>query len=47
MDTVLLHQMAPTDPQLTLSLGLAGRLESSSDVDSKTEDDDEEIYKQV
>jgi hypothetical protein len=27
---MLLHQMAPTNPQLTLSLGLAGRLESAS-----------------
>jgi hypothetical protein len=30
LDTMLLHQMAPTNPQLTLSLGLAGRLESAS-----------------
>jgi hypothetical protein len=33
MDTLLLHQMAPTNPQLTLSLGLGGPLSSESDSD--------------
>lgn len=33
MDTLLLHQMAPTNPQLTLSLGLGGPLLPDSDSD--------------
>ncbi|KAL1799725.1 hypothetical protein ACET3X_000067 [Alternaria dauci] len=40
MDSLLFHQMAPTDPQLTLSLGLNGPLLSDSDSDAETLSDD-------
>ncbi|RYO14027.1 hypothetical protein AA0111_g12094 [Alternaria arborescens] len=40
MDSLLFHQMAPENPQLTLSLGLDGPLPSDSDSDAETLSDD-------
>jgi len=44
MDSLLLHQMAPTNPQLTLKIGLSGRIESGSSSDGSLFDERDNLY---
>jgi len=43
-DTLLLHQMAPTDPRLTPSIGLSARINSDSDSDASLSNDRDDPY---